>query len=84
LLIGFIAKALQEIRRYQKSTELLIPKAPFVRVVKEVMSENGGRDFRIKATAIAALQEASEALLVTEFECMSFLLLILIFVLIEF
>ena len=30
------AKALQEIRRYQKSTELLIRRAPFQRLIKEI------------------------------------------------
>lgn len=31
--------ALREIRRYQKSTELLIPKAPFARLVKEILHD---------------------------------------------
>ena len=52
--------ALREIRRYQKSTELLLRKLPFQRLVREVASEFKN-DLRFQATAIAALQEATEA-----------------------
>ena len=31
--------ALREIRKYQKSSDLLIPKAPFARVVRELMDK---------------------------------------------
>ena len=69
------ARALQEIRRYQKTTELLIRKLPFARLVRELAAdpevgrEVGGRDgLRFQSGAIAALQEASEALLVSLFE----------------
>jgi len=73
LLTGLTAKALKEIKRYQKTTELLIPRAPFQRLVKEIMSQQrGGHDMRIQASALGALQESAEALLVTEFECKSF------------
>ena len=70
----YLAKALQEIRRYQKSTELLIPKAPFIRLVREIIVDitGPGRNFRIQALAISALQEAAESTLVTEFECKLF------------
>ena len=55
--------ALREIRWYQKSTDLLIRRAPFQRVVYEVMW--GFRnDLRIQAAAIKGLQEAVEAFLV--------------------
>jgi len=60
-------KALQEIRRYQKSTELLIRKLPFTRLVKEI-AQDMGFEFRWGLTAIAALQEASEAYLTGLFE----------------
>ena len=63
---------------------MLIPKAPFHRLVKEIMTQEGGREMRIQSTALNALQESAEALLVTEFECKSFLLIILSFILIEF
>ena len=64
-----IAKALREIRKYQNSTELLIPYAPFVRVVREIMHDiSPGRVERIRKDAVQALQEATEAMLVNEFE----------------
>ena len=58
--------ALREIRRYQKSTELLIRKAPFARLVREIVQELFGAQhpYRFQRTAIEALQEASEAYLV--------------------
>ena len=59
--------ALREIRRYQKSTELLLRKLPFQRLVREVASEYKS-DLRFQATAIAALQEATEAYMVSLFE----------------
>lgn len=62
-------RALMEIRRYQKNTDLLIPKLPFSRVIREVAQALGGtRDLRFQTAAIMALQEASEAFLVTLFE----------------
>jgi histone H3 len=63
--------ALREIRRYQKSTELLIRKAPFSRLVREVAQDYGrqmNKDFRFQSTAVLALQEASEAYLIGLFE----------------
>lgn len=59
--------ALREIRRYQKSTELLIRKLPFQRLCRELAQEMK-TDLRFQASAIAALQEASEAWLVSLFE----------------
>ena len=55
--------ALREIRRYQKSTELLIRKLPFQRVVREI-AQDFKTDLRFQSSAILALQEASEAYLV--------------------
>jgi histone H3 len=60
--------ALREIRRYQKSTDNLIPKLPFQRLVKEVMMDKYRADLRITATAVIALQEATESYLATLFE----------------
>ena len=60
--------ALREIRRYQKSTDLLIRKAPFQRLVREIASDFKPDDKRFQSTAILALQEASEAYLVGLFE----------------
>lgn len=59
--------ALREIRKYQKSTELLISKAPFIRVAYECMHEHKG-DLRGTAGCKAALQEAAEAYCVGLFE----------------
>ena len=60
-------KALREIRKYQKSTDLLIRKLPFQRLVREIAQEFS-TDLRFQSTAILALQEASEAYLVGLFE----------------
>ncbi|KAJ1986228.1 histone H3.1, partial [Coemansia umbellata] len=59
--------ALREIRRYQKSTELLIRKLPFQRLVREI-AQDFKTDLRFQSSAIAALQEAAEAYLVGLFE----------------
>merc|ERR1712137_450558 len=59
--------ALREIRRYQKSTELLIRKLPFQRPVREI-AQDFKTDLRFQSAAIGALQEASEAYLVGLFE----------------
>ena len=59
--------ALREIRKYQKSTELLIRKLPFQRLVREV-AEKFKQDLRFNSHAIMALQEAAEAYLVGLFE----------------
>ncbi|XP_043285032.1 histone H3-like [Venturia canescens] len=76
--------ALREIRRYQKSTELLIRKLPFQRLVREIAqdfktdlrfqssanfsSQDFKTDLRFQSSAVMALQEASEAYLVGLFE----------------
>ena len=60
--------ALREIRKYQKSTDLLIRKLPFQRLVREIAKEFFNNDLRFQSTAILALQEASEAYLVGLFE----------------
>uniref|UniRef100_A0A8C8UE62 Core Histone H2A/H2B/H3 domain-containing protein n=1 Tax=Peromyscus maniculatus bairdii TaxID=230844 RepID=A0A8C8UE62_PERMB len=59
--------ALREIRRYQKSTELLIRQLPFQRLVREI-AQDFKTDLRYQSAAIGALQEASEAYLVGLFE----------------
>ncbi|XP_032871071.1 uncharacterized protein LOC116968403 [Amblyraja radiata] len=59
--------ALREIRRYQKSTELLIRKLPFQRLVREI-AQDFKTDLRFQSPAVMALQEASEAYLVGLFE----------------
>ena len=66
--------ALKEIRRYQKSTELLIQKLPFQRLVREIAGDHKvitsplcGK-VRFQSLAIKVLQEASEVYLVGLFE----------------
>ena len=59
--------ALKEIRRYQKSTDMLIHKKPFQRLVREV-AQDFKSDLQFQSHAIMALQEASEAYLVSLFE----------------
>jgi len=59
--------ALREIRRYQKSTELLIRKLPFQRLVREI-AQDFKSDLRFQGSAVLALQEAAEAYLVGLFE----------------
>ncbi|CAM0958283.1 unnamed protein product [Alopecurus aequalis] len=55
--------ALREIRKYQKSTELLIRKLPFQRLVREI-AQDFKTDLRFQSHAVLALQEAAEAYLV--------------------
>ncbi len=59
--------ALREIRKFQKSTELLIRKLPFQRLVREIAQEYKS-DLRFQSQAILALQEAAEAYMVGLFE----------------
>ena len=66
--------ALKQIRQYQKTTELLIRKLPFQRLVREIARDSEviksplcGK-VRFQSAAIMALQEASEAYLVGLFE----------------
>ena len=68
--IGFLIKKrcfrpgtlpLREIRRYQKSNDLLIKKAPFIRLVKEILHGKLDKtEIRKQCIAVEALQEAAE------------------------
>ena len=62
--------ALREIRRYQRTTELLIRRAPFDRLVRELVQDMQHRGFvlRVSPAAVTALQEAAEVYLVPLFE----------------
>ncbi|KAK3638179.1 centromeric DNA-binding histone H3-like protein cse4 [Elasticomyces elasticus] len=63
--------ALREIRRYQRTTELLMAKLPFSRLVREIstnMAPVSTEVTRWQSQAIQALQEAAEAFLVHLFE----------------
>ena len=59
--------AFREIRKYQNSTELLIRKLPFQRLVREI-AQDFKTDLRFQSLAVRALQEACEAYLVGLFE----------------
>ncbi|KAL2055149.1 hypothetical protein ABVK25_004487 [Lepraria finkii] len=63
--------ALREIRRYQRSTDLLLLKLPFSRLVREIglsLLPLAGQPLRWQSQAIQALQEAAEAFMVHLFE----------------
>ncbi|KAJ3388291.1 centromeric DNA-binding histone H3-like protein cse4 [Entophlyctis sp. JEL0112] len=68
--------ALREIRKYQKSTDLLLRKLPFSRLVRDIIGQytndrfrdGEGTGMRVQSAALAALQEAAEAFLVHLFE----------------
>ena len=60
------ARALKEIAHFQKHDQLLIRKLPFQRLVREIMQDITGlaNEKRIQASALSALQEASEDFIV--------------------
>ena len=60
--------ALREIRRYQKTTELLLLRAPFQRLVRELAVGLGLSAHKFQSFALLALQEAAEAYLISLFE----------------
>ena len=69
--------ALREIRRYQTSTENLIKRTPFQKLIREISQEyricpdgpgTPSVQVRFQSTAIAALQEAAENYIVGLFE----------------
>lgn len=61
---------LREIKKYQKTTELLLRKGPFARLVREIAQPNADNpgmlgNIKFKPDALRALQEASEAYIIT-------------------
>ena len=56
-------KALKEIKRYQSSTDMLIKRLPFQRVVREI-AQTIRTDLRFQSIAIMVLQKVGEAFLV--------------------
>ena len=61
--------ALREIRRFQKTTDLLIRKAPFQRLVREITQNLfPKKDIRFQSLAVLALHEAAEAYMIGMFE----------------
>jgi len=61
-------RALMEIRKYQKSTDTLIKKLPFQRLVREISNNVAGEPKKWSPVALEALQEAAEAYLIGFFE----------------
>ncbi len=59
--------ALREIHKFQKTTNLLIRKAPFQHLVQEVAPKFGKSDLQKQSTAVLALQEAVEYFMVDVF-----------------
>jgi len=57
-----------EIRKYQKSTDLLVRKLPFARLVREIGNNVAPEPFRWTAESLLALQEATEDFMVHLFE----------------
>ena len=64
---GWTPKISKEIQRYMHSTDLLIPKRSFQRLVKEIITKERN-SYRCQTAAIAVLQEASEVFLTELFE----------------
>ena len=60
-------KALREIRRYQRTTSLLIGKAPMQRLIREI-APSYGSNLRIRLDSLLVILEAAEAFLVQMFE----------------
>ena len=56
--------ALRQVKKLQKSTELLIAKAPFSRLVREI-AEGHKAGLRFASSALAAIQEATEAFVIS-------------------
>lgn len=61
-------RALAEIKAYQKSTDLLLRRLPFARLVREIQINLTRYPYRWQGSALLALQEAAEAHLVGLFE----------------
>ena len=59
--------SIREIKRYQKTTDLLLKKLPFARLVREIAQEFK-HDLRFQKEAMRALQEATEGYLTELFD----------------
>ncbi len=59
--------AAREIRKFQKTTDLLIRKAPFQHLVQEIALKFGKSDLQMQSTAVLDLQEAAEYFMVDVF-----------------
>ena len=59
--------ALREVKRYQKSMDVILPRAAFLRVIKNIAHDYDST-MRFQSQAVQALQEAAEAYIVGVFE----------------
>jgi histone H3 len=59
--------ALRETHKFQTTTNLLIRKAPFQRLIRELAQKIGKSDLRMQSTAVLALQEAADAFMIDVF-----------------
>jgi histone H3 len=57
------SKQLREIKKYQSTADLLMPRAPFQRLVREI-GQSMSPAIRFRESSIEALQEASEAFII--------------------
>ncbi|GAB1861335.1 Histone H3.3-like [Camponotus japonicus] len=64
------SRVLQEIKHLRRTTHFLIPRLPFSRLIREIMLDLFPRQEinKIQATALEALQEATEMYIVQFFE----------------
>ena len=57
-------KVLAEIRKLQKSTELLLPKKPFERLLRETLQDSRPEAYRMQSTAVRTAHVAAEDFIV--------------------
>lgn len=67
--MGASDKALREIMKYQSTTDLLVAKIPFAKIVKQItdrytIADGSTEAYKWQSMALLALQEASEAYIV--------------------
>ena len=60
--------ALMEIRYYQRSSNLLLPRSSFAKLVRELLLQRGSKVTHFQSNALMGLQEAAEAYLAGYFE----------------
>ena len=60
--------ALREIRKYQKSTDPILPRAPFSRVVREMIDQYANHATRVQSVALDALRDATEDIATSLFQ----------------
>lgn len=77
-LTFYLVESLREIRYYQKSTGLIIPRIRVRRLIAEIANSNNSShtSYRFQASALDAIQEAAEAALTAFFESKSYIIII--------